>query len=127
MHVEVHWHELQGHDDVRWDRNRVLYAYTVGDDYLVYVGRSYGPTSSVRERWRASEKWIHRQVTDHVLIGVLQVARTSPQIVADTENLLIKRLTPIMNGRWERITRPSMRVSCFGSPWFWQNEFRYAA
>ena len=138
MRIEVDWRKIRSVSDDAWDWTRVLYAYAHEGD-LLYIGRVHGATSSVWTRWWAPDKDRQREVCERVygrrrfdvLVGRLSLERgkrMSAEVLSDVESLLIKRLQPTHNTqcRRSRISRPGMRVVCFGQLWRWPDEFRDA-
>lgn len=124
--VRVHWDLIESDVDERWDWTRVLYAYTVPPrDEIVYIGKADGRT--VRERWNRSSKedfWKalereQRMFRHGVLVGDLELeggARLTRELLADIESSLIHRVQPWGNIQacYSRISRPGLRVLCFG-------------
>jgi len=129
MAIEVEWHYIAGARDREWNRTNVLYAYTdPEDDVILYIGKAYGPSTSVRLRFQADDKADFRDfITNelgvkkvNVLVGTLileEGERLTRQLLADVEGLLIFREDPcgnVQNTRSRRISRSGMRIKCTG-------------
>jgi hypothetical protein len=57
MLVNVHWSQIRGRSDEKWQLSRVLYAYVDRIcSELVYIGKADGDHSTVRSRWSAADK-----------------------------------------------------------------------
>jgi len=129
MAIEIEWYLITGDDDEAWDWTNVLYAYIDPDnDEVLYIGKAYGPSTSVRLRFQAEDKsalWNFLEnelsITDvDVLVGDVcleQDQKLTRQLLADIENLLIFREDPVGNKQSTQsrgITRPGMRIKCTG-------------
>ncbi len=129
MAIEIEWTLIKDEDDEAWDWTNVLYAYTDPEDNeILYIGKAYGPSTSVLTRFRARDKnslWKfldkELEITEvNVLIGNIALEegfRLTKQLIADIEGLLIYREDPcgnVQSTRSRGISRSGMRVKCTG-------------
>ncbi len=129
MAIEIEWHLITGDDDEAWDWTNVLYAYIdPDDDEILYIGKAYGPSTSVRSRFQAEDKadfwdFITNELgikKVNVLVGTVVLEegeRLTRQLLADIESLLIFREDPcgnVQNTQSRGITRSGMRIKCTG-------------
>jgi hypothetical protein len=126
MLVEVEWTLLDDDRHPLWADSYCLYAYLhPARDWIVYIGKA--DYSSVRRRLHGDHKSeVFADITRRydiddirVLHGQLFVekgTRRTSELLADVESLLIFRLQPFGNiqGTTSRISRPGLRVHCFG-------------
>jgi len=130
MAVEIEWTLVSGDDDEAWDWTNVLYAYIdPEDDEILYIGKAYGPATSVLSRFNARDKkslwrFLERELgitAVNVLVGIIdpgEGGRLTRQLIADIESLLIYREDPcgnVQSTRSRGISRSGMRVKCTGS------------
>jgi hypothetical protein len=124
MFIQIGWVDLAPGSEA-WDWTRCVYAYLhPKDEQILYLGKADG--STVRERFAASdkrsmfrfleEKWDLRRVA--VIAGVIALEggrRLSQELLADIENLLIRRVRPPANVARSRISRPGLVLECVGA------------
>lgn len=129
MALEIEWRLISGGKDKAWNWTNVLYAYTdPEDDVILYIGKAYGPSTSVRSRFRADDKndfwdFIINELgikEVNVLVGDIALEegqKLTRQLLADIESLLIFKEDPcgnVQNTRSRGITRSGMRIKCTG-------------
>lgn len=139
MNIRIRWDPISAGDDPKSDWSAVLYAYRApGDDEILYVGKADGATSTVRDRWNASDKagfWCdlerQRGIYRHAVVvgdvGLVPGGRLTRELLADLESLLIKWEQPWGNiqGRAVRsFSRPGM-VMRYTGPWPGQHHYRH--
>jgi hypothetical protein len=129
--IDIFWEIIKSEDDEMWSWSNVLYAYLdpTGDE-IIYIGKAYGKTTTVRTRWTAEDKdqfWAdlegERGITEDkvgVIVGEILLdkgQRLTGELVRDLESLLIKKVKPWGNitSRKNRISRPGMQVRCGGN------------
>jgi hypothetical protein len=129
MGIIVNWSRIVEPTDAAWNSTRVLYAYVhPHESKILYIGKVFGETSSIRKRRSAADKNLHwdfcrdtlglDRAAIPVLVGDLETdRRLTRELMGDIESLLIKRLQPILNvqSTKSRTARPRMTVRCTGS------------
>jgi hypothetical protein len=126
--VILHWYDIKGDDDPRWDHDLALYAYLAPDGReILYIGKC--DRTTVRGRWRYSAKaeaWDSiNQVCDTHCVIVAEIEtneRVTRELLADVEGLVIYRvhqLQPLHNlqntASRGQYRRPGMRIECRGA------------
>jgi hypothetical protein len=128
VEITLHWYDIEGDNDPRWEHDLALYAYLAPDGReILYIGKC--DRTTVRGRWRYSSKsgtWDSiNQVCDSHCVIVAEIEaneRVTRQLLADIESLLIyevNELQPLHNvqntGSRGQYRRPSMRIQCRGA------------
>ena len=94
MQVDVEWTSLcSPANDVRWDYDRCLYAYTSPQGEIIYIGMAWNAT--VDQRW-IGKRGLWQFLADEgvrecaILLGEVYVqGRLTRQLLSDVESLLI--------------------------------------
>jgi hypothetical protein len=128
VQVTLHWYDIIGDDDPRWDHDLALYAYLAPNEReILYIGKC--DRTTVRGRWRYSAKsglWdsINRVCDTHCVIvaDIESNKRVTRELLSDVESLLIyevNRLQPLHNvqntSSRGQYWRSGMRVECLGA------------
>lgn len=137
MIVEVRWSSLDPDGkDALWKDSKCLYAYAHPTRAaLLYLGKAYSSTPRRRLHGEHKRAVLEYLADEDGLVrlrpfhgGILLPAgcRRSPELIADVESLLIKRLQPVGNtqSRVTRISRSGMCVECTGDWPLKRNRFR---
>ena len=125
MQIEVDW---LSDDKKAWQSTSCLYAYLhPKTDEILFIGSVF--TRTVKERFDAPDKEelfeyfgaIHRLNPSEVRIAVGEVwldegKRLTPQLLADVERVLVKRVQPPGNiqSNLKKISRHGVIVKCTG-------------
>lgn len=128
MRTTATCYRIFSHHEPAWQLCRLLYAYLVPPEEIVYIGKA--DYRSVHERWQRSAKprfWAalerERGFQKHaVLVGAVDLEhgrRLSADLLGDIESLLIHRVRPWGNRSQStrtRVSRPAgLIVECRGA------------